>query len=362
MKKLTHIMLVFALAITCFFAFPNKGMAEYDSANEAFNIEVGQTRTFTYKPGEYQKWLKFTAPETKTYEFELPEFWVDEEGEGLTFILVFDDKVDFDILDFADKLSEDLSEEEIAEVLPEELIGYGEVDDDTCIAYVDCEAGKTYYFVVYNVAGLGEEYNIDLDVKVNEHFHRLEADDDEADYECACGKEIITGLSRKSYTYNGKIRKPVVTVTTESGTAIPAENYKVTYSSGRKSVGSYVVKIEFTGEYDELGDITRSFRINPKGTYVRKLTRATRGFTVRWARQSGNMATSKISGYQVRYSRYSSMKNARRVTIKGYRNTSRKITKLYKNRTYYVQVRTYKVVNGSTFYSPWSAKKSVKTR
>ncbi|HHW94492.1 MAG TPA: hypothetical protein GX736_00980 [Mogibacterium sp.] len=56
------------------------------------------------------------------------------------------------------------------------------------------------------------------------------------------------------------------------------------------------------------------------------------------------------------------MSKAKTITVKGYKSTSRKISNLARNRNYYVQVRTYKVVNGRTFYSPWSAKKRVRTR
>ena len=41
---------------------------------------------------------------------------------------------------------------------------------------------------------------------------------------------------------------------------------------------------------------------------------------------------------------------------------SKKITKLKKNKKYYVQIRTYKTVNGKKCYSKWSAKKSIKTK
>ena len=41
---------------------------------------------------------------------------------------------------------------------------------------------------------------------------------------------------------------------------------------------------------------------------------------------------------------------------------SKKISKLKAKTKYYVQVRTYTKKNGTTFYSKWSAKKSVKTK
>jgi hypothetical protein len=42
--------------------------------------------------------------------------------------------------------------------------------------------------------------------------------------------------------------------------------------------------------------------------------------------------------------------------------TSLKLTGLKAKTKYYVQIRTYKTVNGVKFYSAWSAKKSMKTK
>ena len=39
--------------------------------------------------------------------------------------------------------------------------------------------------------------------------------------------------------------------------------------------------------------------------------------------------------------------------------TTKYLTKLAKNKKYYVRVRTYKVVSGKTYYSSWSGAKTV---
>jgi len=49
-------------------------------------------------------------------------------------------------------------------------------------------------------------------------------------------------------------------------------------------------------------------------------------------------------------------------TVKGYSKTSAKKTSLKAKKKYYVQVRTYKSVNGTRYYSSWSKTKSVKTK
>ncbi len=46
----------------------------------------------------------------------------------------------------------------------------------------------------------------------------------------------------------------------------------------------------------------------------------------------------------------------------GKKSKSKKIKGLAKKTKYYVQVRTYTKSGGTTFYSKWSAKKTVKTK
>lgn len=65
----------------------------------------------------------------------------------------------------------------------------------------------------------------------------------------------------------------------------------------------------------------------------------------------------KASGYQIRYSLYSSMSGAKVVTASGYTSTSKTITGLTKGKKYYVSVRSYKKVGTKVYYSSWSSAK-----
>ena len=67
----------------------------------------------------------------------------------------------------------------------------------------------------------------------------------------------------------------------------------------------------------------------------------------------------KVTGYQIQYSTSSKFKSAKTVTVKGYKSTSKTITKLTKNKKYYVRVRTYKTVSKVNYYSSWSNVKSI---
>ena len=168
-------------------------------------------------------------------------------------------------------------------------------------------------------------------------------------------------LSTTNYTYSGGTKTPTVSIIDANGNTVSSANYNVSYATGRKSVGSYKVTVTFKGDKYS-GSKYTYFYINPKGTSISKVSGAKKAFTVKWKKQSSKMATSTITGYQIRYSTSSKMTSAKTKTVKGYKYTSKKITKLSAKKKYYVQVRTYKTVSGKTYYSSWSGVKSVKTK
>lgn len=168
-------------------------------------------------------------------------------------------------------------------------------------------------------------------------------------------------LSKYSYVYNGKVRKP--SVKTIGGKYLKkGSDYTVKYSvSSPKNVGRYTVTVIGIGKYK--GTAKSAFRILPKGTSLRKLSKARKAVKVVWKKQSAKMAKSRISGYQIQLATNSKFtKNKKTVTIKGYKKTSRKITKLKGGKKYYVKIRTYKIVGGKKYYSPWSKTKTVRTK
>lgn len=94
---------------------------------------------------------------------------------------------------------------------------------------------------------------------------------------------------------------------------------------------------------------------NPYPTSVSSLTNVSgRKMKVVWKK------VSTCGGYRIQYSLNSDMSNGTLVTISGANNTSKTITGLKKGKTYYVRVRTFRKVSGTTYWSKWSAKKSVK--
>ena len=167
-------------------------------------------------------------------------------------------------------------------------------------------------------------------------------------------------LSKTSYTYDGKAKKPSVTVKDTAGKVIAASNYTVSYAKGRKNVGVYSVKVTFKGEYK--GTLSGSFKIVPKSTSVKSAKGGKKNVTVKWKKQ-----TKQPTGYQIQYSTKKKFTSGvKTVTIKKNKTTSKKIAKLKKNTKYYVRIRTYKTVkvNGKStkVYSSWSKVKSAKTK
>ena len=163
-------------------------------------------------------------------------------------------------------------------------------------------------------------------------------------------------LSTTNYTYTGSAKKPKVVVKNKVGVTLKENvDYKVSYASGRKKIGKYKVVITFKGDYS--GKKTVYFNINPKSTSVSSVSAKSKALKVKIKKQ-----TSQTSGYQIQYSTSKKFSNAKTITIKSNKTTSATIKKLKGNKTYYVRVRTYKKVSGTTCYSSWSSAKSKKTK
>lgn len=160
-----------------------------------------------------------------------------------------------------------------------------------------------------------------------------------------------------STIYNGKVRKPAVTVKDSNGKTISAENYTVTYPAECKNVGRYTVKITFKGSY--MGSMEKSFDIKPKSTSISKVKAGKKSFTVKWKKQA-----KQTTGYQIQYSTSKKFKSGNRTSlVNKSKIIQRKVTKLKAKKRYYVRIRTFKTVKISgkseKIYSGWSKAKTV---
>ncbi len=168
----------------------------------------------------------------------------------------------------------------------------------------------------------------------------------------------VSGVKAKTWTGKALEQSPVVEV---SGKTLKSDtDYTVVYQNN-KNVGKATLTIKGAGSYT--GTITKTFKINPKGTSLKKLKKGEKTITVKWKKQAKKMSKSRITGYQIRFATNKKFtKGKKTVTVKDYQTVSKKVTKLKAKKTYYVRVRTYKTVSGVKYYSPWSKAKIVKTK
>lgn len=156
-------------------------------------------------------------------------------------------------------------------------------------------------------------------------------------------------LSSTSYTYDGKVKTPLVTVKVGAATLKKGTDYTVAYAKGRKNVGAYKVTVIYKGKYSGKKGLT--FKINPKGTSVSKATSPKKSqIKVTWKKQ-----TSQTTGYQIQYSASSKFtaKATKTVWVNKNKTTSKTISKLKSKKKYYVRIRTYKTLNKTKYYSGW---------
>lgn len=163
-------------------------------------------------------------------------------------------------------------------------------------------------------------------------------------------------LSATKCTYDGKVKTPSVVIKDSKGNTLKKNtDYTLTYSSGRKTVGKYSVKITFKGNYS--GTATKYFTVVPKGVSLSKLTASRGGLKAYWGKN-----TAQTTGYQVQIATNSGFTSGvKTYTVSKNTTTSKAISSLSRNKRYYVRVRTYKTAGSTKYYSAWSKSKNIKT-
>ncbi|MCR5666769.1 MAG: fibronectin type III domain-containing protein [Eubacterium sp.] len=164
-------------------------------------------------------------------------------------------------------------------------------------------------------------------------------------------KVVLTdnvGVTKKkisSYTTSGGKDDIETKTKTFSSNKSKTITIKVKRSQHNKEYGSYVTNVY---AYDAAGNcgsyqIKASIVKKPKIKSVSKNKSGT--IKVKWSKNSS------VSGYQIKYVTGST---AKKVTVSGASNTSKKITGLKKGKTYKVYVRSYVKTSSGTYYSSWS--------
>ncbi|MEY8391360.1 InlB B-repeat-containing protein [Lachnospiraceae bacterium 45-W7] len=151
-------------------------------------------------------------------------------------------------------------------------------------------------------------------------------------------------------TYNGKQRKPAVTVT-YNGTKLKLNtDYKVSYSNNKK-VGQGKIKITGIGNYTGTKNVV--FDILPKASKIAKISnKAGRKLVLKLKKSTG------AKGYEITYATNKKFKSAKKQKTN---KTTVTLKNLKKNKTYYVKVRAYAKSGKKTIYSS-SYSKTVKIK
>ena len=104
-------------------------------------------------------------------------------------------------------------------------------------------------------------------------------------------------LSKTSFVYNGKVRRPKVVVKDSKGKEIPSGNYTITYSNkNSKSTGIYKVTVSLSGMYN--GKKVLKYRIVPAQVKNIKKTKVTSSaVSLSWSKAAG------AKYYAVQYSK-----------------------------------------------------------
>lgn len=110
-------------------------------------------------------------------------------------------------------------------------------------------------------------------------------------------------LSQKSYVYDGSRHTPKVVVRDEAGKVLKRNtDYTLTYATGRKKVGTYTIKVQFTGNYS--GSKTLKYKIVPGKVTNLKAKPASKSAVLSWPAVPGAThyavyySQKKKSGYQ----------------------------------------------------------------
>ncbi|MBR1752455.1 MAG: leucine-rich repeat protein [Ruminococcus sp.] len=175
-------------------------------------------------------------------------------------------------------------------------------------------------------------------------------------FEHSAQNVALASITVKNKTYTGKAIKPAPTVKVGKTKLTKGIDYTVTYKKN-KAVGKATVTIKGKGAYT--GTVSKTFKINPKKTSVKKATSPKTGqLKITYKKVKG------VTGYQVTYStsKKFTKSTTKTATLNGVSKLSKTIKKLKSGKKYYLKVRAYKTVSGKKYYSKYTAVKSVKVK
>ena len=170
------------------------------------------------------------------------------------------------------------------------------------------------------------------------------------------GKSIKGAEIRvKDQEYTGKALTPPPTVKLNGVKLKQDTDYTVSYKNN-VDIGTATLSIMGRGKYAGNITVKATFNINPKATVLSGLTAGKNMLTAQWEKQSN------ITGYQIQFSLKSNFKESELYYTPKANALSTTIWNLTSGETYYVRVRTYKMVGQIDYCSSWSKAKSAKVK
>ena len=207
------------------------------------------------------------------------------------------------------------------------------------------------------------------------------------------GTAAIMAYAAKGTNYTSGSTFCTIKVTKRSNT-IKASNIRRTwYAKARKisinakasgkaqlkySSSSKAVKVDKQGKITIAAKFTGSARITIRSSATAGYNAATKSITVTVNPAGTTLTTAKnlsgrkaqiiwkknqyVTGYEIQYSVNKNFRSGSKKTVSGVFKTKYTLTKLQKNKTYYVRIRTYKKSGTKKYYSSWSKVKAVRIR
>lgn len=159
-------------------------------------------------------------------------------------------------------------------------------------------------------------------------------------------------LTKTKFSYDGKSKKPGVTVLDREGNALKeGEDYTLSYSKGRTAIGTYQVKVTLIGHYE--GTKTLKFIIIPAKVTGLKVTAGKKVAQLKWKAVPG------AKNYVIYYATSKTGTFKKAFSTSG---TTAKVMKLKSGKTYYFRVRAVAKLDSGTFNGSLSAIKKAKIK
>ena len=255
------------------------------------------------------------------------------------------------------------TEDVLAKVTKVELVA-----DKTVEPKFDCVAGSKTYKVTYTATDYSKEKvnnkyqtkDVVEEVTVpyyNNYYHGHDrtdvyVPDEESIVKATCTKDGHYNLVNPCKVCGDKeVYATIKLPATGKHTAAAAKKENVVAATTKKG-GSYdlVVRCADCGEI-----ISSTHKTTAKIVVKASKINSVKNYKGKKAKVTVKKAAS-VTGYQIQYGTKKNFKGAKHVNT---RKTSKYLTKLAKNKKYYVRVRTYKTVDGKLYFSSWSGAKTV---